>query len=58
MEIKTDSQYVKEGATNWSNKWQQNGWQSASGAPVKNQAEWKELLSAKEGMDVKFVMAL
>jgi len=55
LEVRTDSQYVKEGATNWSKNWEKNGWRTYSGDSVKNQSEWRELLDAKKGMDVKFV---
>ncbi len=55
MEIRTDSQYVKEGATNWSKNWEKNGWRTYNGDAVKNQSEWRELLDAKKGMDIKFV---
>ena len=36
----TDSSYVKNGITQWINKWKLNGWRSSSKAPVKNQDLW------------------
>jgi len=36
----TDSSYVKNGITEWINKWKKNGWRSSSKAPVKNQDLW------------------
>lgn len=39
----TDSQYVRNGITDWINRWERNGWRTASKHPVKNQELWKEL---------------
>ncbi|CEM61958.1 ribonuclease HI [Treponema phagedenis] len=36
----TDSQYVKNGITEWIQKWKKNGWKTASKQPVKNQDLW------------------
>ena len=41
--ITTDSEYVKNGVTEWSIKWKRNGWKNAAGKPVKNQDLWREL---------------
>jgi len=40
----TDSQYVKNGITDWIHNWQQNNWHTAARKPVKNADLWKELL--------------
>ncbi|KAF1912210.1 ribonuclease H-like domain-containing protein [Ampelomyces quisqualis] len=42
--IATDSSYVVDGSTEWIKKWQQNGWQTSTHKPVKNQDLWKELI--------------
>jgi ribonuclease HI len=42
-EVFTDSQYVKNGITEWISKWKANGWKSAGGKPVKNKDLWLEL---------------
>lgn len=39
----TDSQYTKNGITDWLPKWQANGWVAASGRPVLNQDLWHQL---------------
>lgn len=39
----TDSQYVKKGMTEWLNGWQNKGWKTASGQPVKNADLWQTL---------------
>ncbi len=43
VEINTDSQYVKNGITDWINNWKKNGWKTANKKAVKNQEYWKEL---------------
>jgi ribonuclease HI len=43
VEIRTDSQYVKNGITTWVASWKRNGWRTASKAPVKNKELWEEL---------------
>ena len=34
--LTTDSQYVKNGITQWMKKWVKNGWKTAGKKPVKN----------------------
>ena len=41
--VSTDSQYVKNGITDWVHKWKKNGWTTAGRAPVKNVDLWKKL---------------
>ena len=43
LNIYTDSKYVKEGITNWINKWKSNGWKTSNKEDVKNSDLWKEL---------------
>jgi len=43
VEIVTDSEYVKNGITQWIAKWKRNGWKTAAKQPVKNQDLWEEL---------------
>jgi len=43
VEVRTDSQYVKNGITAWINTWKRNGWRTASKSPVKNRELWEEL---------------
>ncbi len=38
--------YLHQGMTRWVAGWQQRGWQTQSGEPVKNQAEWRALVQA------------
>ena len=39
----TDSQYVKNGITQWIHNWKRNGWKTAAGKPVKNGELWQAL---------------
>ena len=43
LEIRTDSQYVKNGVTSWISSWKRNGWRTASKSPVKNRDLWEAL---------------
>ena len=43
VELKTDSQYVKNGITAWIRNWKKNGWRTADKKPVKNQELWEAL---------------
>lgn len=38
--ITTDSNYVKNGITDWINNWKKNGWKTAKKQPVKNKNLW------------------
>ena len=41
--ITTDSNYVKDGITDWINTWKINGWKTANKKPVKNKELWIKL---------------
>jgi ribonuclease HI len=38
-----DSQYVRQGITQWIHGWKQKGWRTAGGQPVKNIELWQRL---------------
>jgi ribonuclease HI len=44
--ITTDSQYVKQGITQWIHNWKRNGWKTAAKKPVKNSDLWRALDAA------------
>ena len=44
--LTTDSEYVRQGITQWINGWKRNGWKTAAKKPVKNQDLWQQLDSA------------
>lgn len=43
VEIYTDSQYVRNGITEWLGQWRRRGWKTADGKPVKNLDLWQAL---------------
>ena len=43
VRITTDSQYVKNGMTQWISNWKRNGWKTANKKPVKNADLWQQL---------------
>jgi len=52
--VTTDSQYVKNGITQWINNWKRNGWKTAAKKPVKNVDLWKALDTAVDQHSVKW----
>ena len=46
VELHTDSQYVKNGVTQWIHGWKQRGWKTADKKPVKNAELWQRLDAA------------
>ncbi len=43
VEVWTDSQYVKNGITEWIFGWKKNGWKNSQKQPVKNKDLWVKL---------------
>ena len=41
--LTTDSQYVRQGITQWIHGWRRNGWRTSAKQPVKNQDLWQAL---------------
>ncbi|MFZ5653073.1 MAG: ribonuclease HI [Pseudomonadota bacterium] len=41
--LTTDSQYVRQGITQWLANWKAQGWRTAAKTPVKNQDLWRRL---------------
>jgi ribonuclease HI len=44
--LTTDSNYVKQGITEWLPKWKRNGWRTSDKKPVKNVDLWQRLEAA------------
>ena len=42
----TDSQYVRQGITEWLANWERRGWRTSGGGAVKNQDLWQRLREA------------
>jgi ribonuclease HI len=43
VRIYTDSNYVKQGITQWIHNWKRNGWKTSSGGDVKNKELWIQI---------------
>ena len=43
VHLTTDSQYVRQGITQWMHGWKKNGWKTAAKKPVKNEDLWRLL---------------
>ncbi|EHA1082469.1 ribonuclease HI [Photobacterium damselae] len=43
VDLTTDSQYVRQGITQWIHNWKKRGWKTADKKPVKNADLWKRL---------------
>ena len=46
VRLHTDSQYVRNGITQWIHGWKRNGWRTADKKPVKNVDLWQRLDAA------------
>lgn len=54
VELHTDSNYVRQGITQWMTKWKQNGWKTAARKPVKNADLWRALDDACQRHDIEW----
>jgi len=54
VDLWTDSQYVKQGISQWMHGWKRNGWKTADKKPVKNVDLWQRLDEAVQRHDVSF----
>ena len=54
IQIYTDSKYVKQGITEWIEKWIQNNWKTSSKQKVKNVKLWKELNEISKKHKIKW----
>lgn len=52
--LTTDSQYVKNGLTQWLPNWKKKNWQTASKKPVKNRDLWERLDAQAQRHDVEW----
>jgi ribonuclease HI len=52
--LTTDSQYVKQGVTQWIHQWKRRGWRTADRKPVKNQDLWQRLDAAAARHDIQW----
>ena len=54
VHIVTDSQYVKQGITQWISRWRRNGWRTAAKQQVKNRDLWERLDAALKQHQVEW----
>jgi ribonuclease HI len=57
VDLFTDSQYVRQGITQWMHNWKRRGWKTADNKPVKNAELWRQLdeLAAGHQIDWRWV---
>lgn len=54
IDIFTDSQYVKNGITDWIKGWKKNGWRNSQKQPVKNRELWEKLDELSSKFDISW----
>lgn len=54
IDLHTDSQYVRQGITEWLRGWKARGWLTADKKPVKNDDLWKRLDQARLRHEVRW----
>ena len=54
IELYTDSNYLRQGITEWIHKWKLNNWRTASKKPVANRDLWIEISDLNEKMNVQW----
>ncbi|MBR1599490.1 MAG: viroplasmin family protein [Lachnospiraceae bacterium] len=52
--LKSDSDYLRSGITEWINNWIKNDWRNSRKKPVENSDLWKKLSELIEGKDIEF----
>ena len=52
IELYTDSNYIRQGITEWIHKWKLNNWRTAAKKPVANRDLWIEISDLNEKMNV------
>ena len=54
IELFTDSNYLRQGITEWIHKWKKNNWKTAAKKPVANRDLWIEISDLNEKMSVEW----
>ena len=54
VDLFTDSQYLRQGITEWIHGWKARGWRTADKKPVKNEDLWRRIDIARERHDVRW----
>tara|TARA_Y100000992_G_scaffold60877_1_gene37281 strand:+ start:21 stop:452 length:432 start_codon:yes stop_codon:yes gene_type:complete len=54
IKLYTDSNYLRQGITEWIHKWKLNNWRTAAKKPVANRDLWVEISDLNEKMNVEW----
>ncbi len=54
VDLHTDSQYLRQGITQWIHGWKRNGWQTKARQPVKNVDLWQRLDAVSQQHQVRW----
>ena len=54
IELYTDSNYLRQGITEWIHNWKKNNWKTAAKKPVANRDLWIEISDLNEKMTVEW----
>lgn len=54
VDLYTDSNYVKQGISEWIHGWKRNGWRTADKKPVKNLDLWQRLDEARKRHEIQW----
>ncbi len=54
VRLTTDSEYVRQGITDWIPRWKRNGWRTAARKPVKNRDLWERLDGLAQGHQIEW----
>jgi ribonuclease HI len=54
VQLYTDSQYLRQGITEWLQNWVRKNWKTSAGQPVKNRDLWEALLQETTRHDIKW----
>ena len=54
VSLTTDSQYVRQGITQWVHNWKRNGWRTSNKQPVKNQDLWQRLDEQTQRLNISW----
>ena len=54
IELFTDSNYLRQGITEWIHNWKKNNWKTAAKKPVANRDLWIEISDLNEKMTVEW----
>ncbi|MEJ0063163.1 MAG: ribonuclease HI [Alphaproteobacteria bacterium] len=55
VKLYTDSNYLKDGVTQWLPGWRARGWKTAANKPVKNRDLWERLTEAMAQHKIEFI---